>query len=193
MLPYSSRLLKMTVVGLAEWSTITVWLRNSLATFNSSCPSPSRWPSFSTSPTSLSAWCGGGAWTRTTSPSPTWRRWATCWAPASWRCASAPSRCSRLWVSESPKRLSSPYVTPRHHSSSPPSDLVNQDLGGRLVHRHLVPQECAATLHHQGGEAELSATKADVDVQGTHWIFIFNYLFFFVSFMCVDCRLLSVI
>lgn len=38
----------------------------------------------------------------------------------------------------------------------------------------LVPQECVATLHLQGGEAELSATKADVVVQGTHWNFIFN-------------------
>lgn len=68
--------------------------------FKSSLPLPSRWPSSSTSPTSSSAWCGGGAWTLTTSLSPTWRPWGTCWAPAFLPCASAASRCSRAWVSE---------------------------------------------------------------------------------------------
>lgn len=69
--------------------------------FKSSLPLPSRWPSSSTSPTSSSAWCGGGAWTLTTSPSPTWRPLGTCWAPAFLPCASAASCCSRAWVSES--------------------------------------------------------------------------------------------
>lgn len=51
-----------------------------------------RWPSSSTSPTSSSAWCGGEVWIPTTFPSRTWRRWATCSAPASWPSASALSQ-----------------------------------------------------------------------------------------------------
>lgn len=80
------------------------------AAFKSSLPLPSRWPSSSTSPTSSSAWCGGGAWTLTTSPSPTWRPLGTCWAPAFLPCASAASRCSRAWVSESRSPPNQPLI-----------------------------------------------------------------------------------
>lgn len=50
--------------------------------------------------TLLSVWCGGGVWTLTTSPSPTWLPWGTCWALAFWPCASAVSHLFRAWVFE---------------------------------------------------------------------------------------------
>lgn len=77
--------------------------------------------------TGWSSGCGGEGWTPITSPFRTWRRWGTCWGPASWPSASTSCGWSgtgtQTWATEA-LWLSHLHVPPLLPTGAPVSALL---------------------------------------------------------------------